>query len=441
MIHFKGFATFFAFLILLTVKIGQALNHSGLPNFVSQFACIQTIHSIHNMRGRFDSPFTMENLQITVTAANPLPIYRQVGEQVKEYIRAHSLREGTLLPDMRTLASLAGVSLQTADKALSELVKEGLCFRRPRKGTYVGRLNQTPPKKLCGIYHAKRIASFEHDLVQSAIYRGITSHAQKMQTDIFFITGDPQENIAFHSRHERLALSGILMLDWTNLEEVQQLATRFSDVRFVHLNTHLKGFEETPPNVFGVFNDDFAGGYQMTEHLAGRGHQRIAAFSLDLENENYRQRLDGYRQALLNASRRFDDGLVFSLKMPSAMTHREAGHILARRLLESAERVTAIFCVNDLLAAGVIEYLAEHRSAGPIEVCGHDHILSHLSQDLNFSTVHIDFEEMGRKALEIAMRHKRQYPKTLRLPPQLIARAPQPSATPPKSISAAPVFS
>lgn len=363
-------------------------------------------------------------MKFTLNPADSVPIYRQMGEQIRDRILDGEFKEGTALPDITTLADLAGVSLKTTERALNELLKEGLCFRRPKKGTYVGRVSRTPKKNICGIYHAHRLASFENDLVQNAIYRGITQQAEKTQTDVFFITGDPQENIAFHSSHQRLTLTGVIMLHWETLDEVRRLATLFPNIRFVHLNYYLNGFEETPANVTGVFNDDYAGAYQMTEHLLGNGHQRIALFSIHLANENYRQRIEGYRHALLNNGHRFADDLVFSMASPPSMEMelREAGRILAGNLDRARKTATAIFCVNDLLAAGVIEYLAEHHSSAPIEVCGYDHILPDLSRDLKFSTVHIDFENIGKKAVEIAAHHHNQYPKTIRLTPQLVIR-------------------
>lgn len=67
----------------------------------------------------------------------PEPVYQQIKEQLLKLIRQDNLPPGTLMPSVKLVAAASGVSLRTADQAMQALVDEGICFRRPKKGTFV----------------------------------------------------------------------------------------------------------------------------------------------------------------------------------------------------------------------------------------------------------------------------------------------------------------
>jgi len=77
-------------------------------------------------------------INIAIENASPDPIYRQIANQLRHLIDSSNLKEGTVLPGVDKIAILAGVGLGTAHKAVNELIKDGTCFRRPKKGTFVG---------------------------------------------------------------------------------------------------------------------------------------------------------------------------------------------------------------------------------------------------------------------------------------------------------------
>jgi DNA-binding LacI/PurR family transcriptional regulator len=366
----------------------------------------------------------LKDLKIRTREADSVPIYRQIAAQIKSFIIENSVAEGVLLPDIRTLTAIAGVSLKTTDRALNDLVREGICFRRPKKGTYVGK----PPeasvaqRAICGVYHDQGLLEFENELVETALLRGIKFQTHASGLDIFFITGNAAKMIAFYSGQSQLRLHGVIMLGWENLADGNPLAKAFPDVRFVHLNQYLAGFEDSAPNVMGVFNDDLSGGCQMTEHLIGLGHRNIAAFSSEIADENYRQRIAGYKQALKQNGIPVKQSLVFAIQNTKDAERdlREAGAQLAAKLVESGQPATAVFCVNDYLAAGAIEFF---RSSGrDTVVTGYDNVKPRLSKELHFSTLQVNFEQMGAKAVNILANPDEHCPKVLRIPPQMVVR-------------------
>lgn len=100
---------------------------------------------------------THRTLKINIQPDSPTSLYLQLKEQVKEYIIANKLTRGTLLPSIKIIALEAGVTLQTAERGMTELVREGICFRRPKKGTFVGNVNQANRVTCVGIYHDQNL--------------------------------------------------------------------------------------------------------------------------------------------------------------------------------------------------------------------------------------------------------------------------------------------
>ena len=73
----------------------------------------------------------------TLERSNPLPLYYQLKEVLKQQIRAGHLAPHTAIPSEPELVNSYHVSRATVRQALSELVHEGLLYRQHGKGTFV----------------------------------------------------------------------------------------------------------------------------------------------------------------------------------------------------------------------------------------------------------------------------------------------------------------
>lgn len=73
----------------------------------------------------------------TLERSNPLPLYYQLKEVLKEQIRSGHLAPHTPIPSEPELVSSYHVSRATVRQALAELVHEGLLYRQHGKGTFV----------------------------------------------------------------------------------------------------------------------------------------------------------------------------------------------------------------------------------------------------------------------------------------------------------------
>lgn len=143
--------------------------------------------------------------------------------------------------------------------------------------------------------------------------------------------------------------------------------------------------------------DFFGGAYEMVRHLLTLGHRRIAHVADDMTLHSSRLRRDGYQQALRDAGIEPDPEL-----MVIAGSLRPHGQRAAAVLLERDPTITAMFCVNDLTAFGVMEYARDRGLSvpGDLSVTGYDDIAIARHSAPPLTTVHIPWYEMAALATD-----------------------------------------
>lgn len=72
-----------------------------------------------------------------VNPSSGLPVYVQIGTQVKNAVAAGALKKGAALPSVRKLAAELGINPNTVARAYQELEREGVIGTIPGGGTYV----------------------------------------------------------------------------------------------------------------------------------------------------------------------------------------------------------------------------------------------------------------------------------------------------------------
>ena len=68
-----------------------------------------------------------------------VPIYEQIEDEIRGQILAGKLKEGELLPSIRTLAKELKVGVITAKRAYDDLCAEKFCYSVQGKGVYVSK--------------------------------------------------------------------------------------------------------------------------------------------------------------------------------------------------------------------------------------------------------------------------------------------------------------
>lgn len=153
------------------------------------------------------------------------------------------------------------------------------------------------------------------------------------------------------------------------------------------------------PKFTSVVIDDEKGGYDMTKYLLSMGHSRIGVIAGTADNLHTQKRMLGYRKALHENQIQYNPSLV-----RYGDWERPSGRLETDGLIN--EGVTAIFCMNDTMAAGVYDYLEERgmKTGEDLSVAGYDNkeVSEYLKPAL--TTNEISFTEIGTKSAEIMIR-------------------------------------
>ncbi|MCH7749981.1 MAG: GntR family transcriptional regulator [Acidobacteria bacterium] len=83
-------------------------------------------------------------MDITITVADGVPIYRQIVNQIRYMVASRLLEPGEEIPPIRTLALQLKVTPNTIVKAYDELETAGIVRKRRGAGTYVSEEGASP---------------------------------------------------------------------------------------------------------------------------------------------------------------------------------------------------------------------------------------------------------------------------------------------------------
>lgn len=154
-------------------------------------------------------------------------------------------------------------------------------------------------------------------------------------------------------------------------------------------------------NFVGV--DDEAVGVLATKHLIDMGCKRIAHIRGPETSPSIR-RLEGYRRALTQAGLKVSDDYIIAEPKGDVET-RQRGAEAMRQLLRLKPRPDGVFCFNDPLAMGAINYALDQELRIPEDVavigCGNLHYDDALSVPL--SSINQHSRRIGEEAARIAL--------------------------------------
>jgi DNA-binding LacI/PurR family transcriptional regulator len=158
------------------------------------------------------------------------------------------------------------------------------------------------------------------------------------------------------------------------------------------------GWGEDTRGAVYVDSDNRGGAREAVRHLVGLGRTRIAHITGPLDQTSAVDRLDGFRDVMVDA----DPRLVVESDFTPV-----GGERAMRELLERCPEVDAVFAANDLMASGALRVLRDQGRRVPddVAVIGFDDMLPVAEQtDPPLTTIRQDIEEMGRLMARLLLR-------------------------------------
>ncbi|MCU0770612.1 MAG: LacI family transcriptional regulator [Verrucomicrobia bacterium] len=169
-----------------------------------------------------------------------------------------------------------------------------------------------------------------------------------------------------------------------------------------------------------VETDDVQASYELTRHLLGQGHKRIAFLSGPLVSPWTQERLEGYRRALREHHIEPDDHLVFQ----AGRTVEDGIQAVSQMIAEKCD-ATAVQAVNDLVAVGCMRWLIQHgvRIPDDVSVTGFGNLLISENAPRPLTTARQPKFTLGMAAMDamVALLNH-QHPPSRRLPAELLVR-------------------
>ncbi|MFF3663809.1 LacI family DNA-binding transcriptional regulator [Streptomyces olivochromogenes] len=300
---------------------------------------------------------------------------------------------------IKDVAKEAGVSLGTVSNVLN---RPGIVApsTRARVEAAIDRLDFVPSESARQLRgrHSRLMAVLVLDLANPffvALAQGAEQAAR--EADLGVMVCDSAQSPAEEARY--LALFGEQRVRGALLTPADETGRTVAALRRQGLPFVLVDQGAGQADVCSVSVDDVAGGHLAMRHLIETGHRSIAYVSGPGRLQQIKDRRAGALKAMSEA------GLPATAlyEVPCDQLTVAAGRDAGSRLLGLAQRPTAVFCANDLLALGILQALYEAglRVPDDMALVGYDDIEFAASAAVPLTSVRQPAGSMGEQAARL----------------------------------------
>ncbi len=311
-------------------------------------------------------------------------------------------------PTQKDVAELAGVSVATVSHVINNRrggnvrISEGT---RRRVWEAVKELGYFPNASARSLRTQKThlLAVMVPDITNPfypELIRGVQSVALKhgYETLVYDCDDRPERERAFVDAMIRRRVDGVILVPFHLQPE------DFLDFHRGNIPVAVSIAEPFPaPGVDFVVIDEINAVKQAMAHLIARGHRRIAHITGAMDTAPGRNRLRGYREALLEAGLGYDESLVRYGNFRSDGVAELVASLFVHPAGEG--RPTAVFAANDVMAIAALNALLRGgwRVPEDVAVVGFDDIPAAQTMYPALTTVAQDTQLLGRRLAELIM--------------------------------------
>jgi len=339
-----------------------------------------------------------------------------IANTLRERVLAGEYRDNGWLPTERELSDEFGVSRTIVRRAIEELERQGLVVRSPRcrpvvRRNSVGSTSTEARRVTFGLWLWPSATFPGASAILRGIYKTLDANRYRL---IVESPVDTDWRAVVHSEAQFLErvtrdrdVAGVIL--WylggeANLPALHSV--RAAGIPLVFLDRRPpEGF---PADYVGVDNRHAA--MQLVQHLISKGHRHIAHITNVDNASTVYERLQGYRDALLEAGIPFRPELLLTDTGRPEAGFQDVHEELAARLLELPGPPTAVFCVHDVLALRLIDALRAKGVRVPedMAVAGFDGLERWLPGSPFLTTANQPFERIGEWAAQLLLQRVEQ---------------------------------
>ena len=286
----------------------------------------------------------------------------------------------------RALNGKEGVSKETRDKILEAAERMGYQPNDLARGL-VNKISKT-----VGVIIPDINNPFFGEIVA-----GITDASNENEYNIYLcISGwDPQIEKEYFNTLRKKRVDGIILKSAGKNEEYDEIKSPLMIIE------RYNKFNEKD----SVEVDNEMGGYLAVKHLLDCGYRNLACIMGKEDHSASLRRRRGAEKALEQNGMTLNDDLVAEGKFSI-----EGGRQAAKVLFESGHPIDAVFCMNDLIALGVLQYCSESNINVPDEVgvVGYDNISYAGLPQIQLTTILQPKYELGKMLFETLLEEIQQ---------------------------------
>ncbi|MGN9787970.1 LacI family DNA-binding transcriptional regulator [Nonomuraea sp. ZG12] len=327
---------------------------------------------------------------------------------------------------MVDVAAHAGVSLGTVSNVLNrpELVAERTQRRVRSSIAALGFVPNAPARQLRG-GRSRTVGVVVREIGSpyfSEILPGIESKLAKEQFLLMVCSSDdsPDKEAYYLKTLEEHRVAGILISPaGDDIEHLIELRQR--GVGVVLLDRLGVGSELCAVAVNNVQGGDLAG-----DHLFSLGHRRIGFLNGPSTVRQCADRREGLHRAARRAGLDPDEAIS---EITLSVLNAQGGEAGLAQLLDDERRPSAIFCINDMVAVGVLRDLEKRGIAAPGEmsVVGYDDVEFAALLSPALTSIRMPKQQLGQAAAELLVTDFRaddnHWHQEIVFQPELIIRA------------------
>ena len=322
-----------------------------------------------------------------------MPEYKQ-GKIVEELLRR--IREGVYvekLPLSQELAEEFGVNFKTINKALNQLVSDGILLRKKGCGTFLRTPVNIDGARMVEVLFEGYTTVSSHPFwgeVWSGVVKTLSENGYRPVLSMLEADSGGILNLNGFTFCES---AGKLLLGVSENRLIKLLQTE-TDVPFVSVADQVD-----EPSVLSVSIDDGRAIHEAVDYLAGRGAERIGFIGITCSYTNSRQanRFQHYLDAV-QRYHQIDPDLIENVRLLAENGYTAMKNILSRSVPD------AVLVSGDHMIPGVVRALEEAGIAVPgnVMICGCDGVKTDLP--FSYPTIRSDRQLCGEKAAELLIR-------------------------------------